>query len=207
MYEGTKKGGFVREMMKLQQSIITDEQIIEMYWQREEKAIQETDIKYGKFLFRVAYNILQDELDCEECQNDTYLGIWNIIPPTRPIVFPAFITKIMRNIAIDRYKQKTSKKRIPSEFQISMDDLCSVLHSDVSVEQEYEVKEIAKIISDYVRGLSDKRQYIFIGRFYMADEVSKIANELNISTSSVYKELEKIKEGLKIYLNERGVYI
>ena len=88
-----------------------------------------------------------------------------------------------------------------------MDDLCNILHSDVSVEQEYEVKEIAKIISDYVRGLSDKRQYIFIGRFYIADEVSKIAKELNVSISSVYKELEKIKEGLKTYLNERGVYI
>lgn len=85
-----------------QQEIIADEQIIELYWRREEKAIQETDKKYGQFLFRIAYNILHERLDCEECQNDTYLGVWNAIPPTRPTVFPAFITQIMRRIAINR---------------------------------------------------------------------------------------------------------
>ena len=89
---------------------LIDETIIEMYWQREESAIKETDIKYGQFLFRIAHGILHDRLDCEECQNDTYLGIWKAIPPTRPAVFPAFITRIMRRIAINKYKEKTSKK-------------------------------------------------------------------------------------------------
>ncbi|MBO5380297.1 MAG: sigma-70 family RNA polymerase sigma factor [Clostridia bacterium] len=193
--------------IEVEQTTITDQQIIEMYWLREERAIQETDIKYGKFLLRMAYNILHDQCDCEECQNDTYLGIWNTIPPTRPAVFPAFITQIMRNIAINRYKEKTSKKRIPSELQISMDDLNYALHSDISVEKEYEANEIGKIISEYIRGLSDRKQYIFVGRFYIADKIENIADELGISISSVYKEIEKIKQGLKIHLERNGVYL
>ena len=102
-----------------QQAVIADEQIIEMYWTRDEQAIKETDNKYGQFLFRIAYNILHDSLDCEECQNDTYLGVWNAIPPTRPNVFQAFITQIMRRIAINRYKEKTSKRIIKRQIKLT----------------------------------------------------------------------------------------
>lgn len=85
----------MREHTTTWQTTLEDKRIIELYWDRDETAIQETDNKYGKFLFKIAYNILNDRCDCEECQNDTYLGIWNAIPPTRPAVFPAFITQIM----------------------------------------------------------------------------------------------------------------
>lgn len=153
------------------QTIIDDEQIIELYWQRNENAIQETDKKYGQFLFRIAYNILHDRLDCEECQNDTYLDVWKAIPPTRPTVFPAFITKIMRRIALDRYKEKTAKRRIPSEYTVSMEDIKDTLHSNETVDSEYAAEELGKIISDYVRSLSDRQRYIFIDRFYLAEPV------------------------------------
>lgn len=190
-----------------QQEIIADEQIIELYWQREERAIKETDVKYGQFLFRIAYNILHDRSDSEECQNDTYLGIWNAIPPTRPVVFPAFITQIMRRTAIDRYKEKTSKKRIPSELTISLEELDNTLHRSDSVCSECEAKELGKIISDYLRGLSDRQQFIFIGRFYMAEPVQNIADDLGVSSSTVYKEIDKIKHGLKLNLEKNGVYV
>lgn len=190
-----------------QQAIIADEQIIELYWQREEAAIQETDKKYGQFLFRIAYNILHDRLDCEECQNDTYLGVWNAIPPTRPTVFPAFITQIMRRIAINRYKEKTSKKRIPSELTVSMEDVNETLHSDDTVETEYAAEEVGKIINDYVRELSDQQRYIFIDRFYLAEPVETIANDLSISVPTVYREIEKIKQGLKLHLERNDIFI
>lgn len=179
-----------------QQEIIADEQIIELYWRREEKAIQETDKKYGQFLFRIAYNILHERLDCEECQNDTYLGVWNAIPPTRPTVFPAFITQIMRRIAINRYKEKASKKRIPSELTISMEDVNGTLHGDDSVAVKYEMAEVGKIINNYVRELSDRQRYIFIDRFYLAESVETIATDLSISVPTVYREIDKIKHSL-----------
>lgn len=190
-----------------QNAVIADEQIIELYWQREEKAIQETDKKYGQFLFRIAYNILHDRLDCEECQNDTYLGVWNAIPPTRPVVFPAFITQIMRRIAINKYKEKTCKKNIPLEMTVSIEDVTDILHNDSSVEAEYEAEEVGKIINDYVRDLSERQRYIFIDRFYLAEPVELIANDLSISVPTVYREIEKIKQGLKLYLERNEVYI
>lgn len=190
-----------------QQTVIADEQIIELYWQREEKAIRETDKKYGQFLFRIAYNILHDRLDCEECQNDTYLGVWNAIPPTRPTVFPAFITQIMRRVAINRYKEKTSKKRIPSELTVSMEDVNAILHSDISVAAEYEAAEVGKLINNYVRSLSERQRYIFIDRFYLAESVETIANDLSISVPTVYREIEKIKQGLKLHLERNDIFI
>ncbi len=188
-------------------SMITDEQIIDMYWQRQERAIQETDRKYGQLLFRIAYNILHDRSDSEECRNDTYLRIWNLIPPTRPVVFPAFMTQIMRRTAIDRYKEKTSKKRIPSELTVSLEELDYTLQgSDLSCE-ESETQELSRLISDWLRGLSDRKRFIFIGRFYMAETVQSIAEELGVSSSAIYKEIEKLKQGLKTHLIRNGVYV
>lgn len=190
-----------------QQTVIADEQIIELYWQRNENAIQETDRKYGQFLFKIAYNILHDRLDCEECQNDTYLGVWNAIPPIRPIAFPAFITQIMRNIAINRFKEKTSKKRIPSELTVSIEDVNNILHSGDTVAAEYEAEEVGRIINDYVRQLPDRQRYIFIDRFYLAEPVETIANDLSVSVPTVYREIDKIKQGLKSHLERNDIFI
>lgn len=188
-------------------NIIADEQIIELYWSRNERAIKETDIKYGKWLFRIAYNILNDICDSEECQNDTYLGIWNTIPPTRPAVFIAFITQIMRNTAINRYKAKRSKKNIPTEYTVTIDELYNILQSENSVIEGYEAKELGRMISSYIKELSDKEQYIFVGRYYMADSVKTIAKELGLTESAVYKSLDKIKKELKNHLERNGVNV
>lgn len=87
--------------------------IIEMYWERDENAIRATDRKYGRLIFGLAFGILADKCDSEECRNDTYLAVWNAIPPTRPAILPAFITQIARRIAINRYKAGNAKKRVP----------------------------------------------------------------------------------------------
>lgn len=193
--------------MDKQHDFLSDAELIELYWDREERAIKETDMKYGQFLFRIAYGILHDRLDCEECQNDTYLGIWEAIPPTRPTVFPAFITQIMRRVAINKYKEKTSKKRIPSELTSSIEDYASTLASNDTVDSEYSAEEVGRIINDFVNELSERQRYIFIGRFYMADSVERIADDLNIAKATVYRELEKIKQELKFHLEKNEVYI
>lgn len=186
---------------------LCDEKIIEMYWQREERAIKATDIKYGQFLYRIAYGILHDRLDCEECQNDTYWGIWKAIPPTRPVVFPAFITQIMRRIAINKYKEKTSKKRIPSELTATIEDCENILVSSDTADGKYAAEEIGRIINDYVNELPERQRYIFIERFYMVESVENIADDLNIAIATVYRELDKIKQKLKLHLEKNGVFI
>ena len=140
-----------------------DEKIIDMYWERNPDAIQETDHKYGKVLRSVAYNILFDDLDCEECQNDAYLGIWNAIPSARPTVFSAFIMRIMRWTAISRYKEKSRKKRIPSQLTISLEDLADSISSDMQVEEECEAKTAAynQYVEDNTRnGFAPTQQYL-----------------------------------------------
>lgn len=199
------KGGYMKK--ENENKILSDDEIVDLYWARKERAIKETERKYSHFLFKIAYNILNDKSDCEECQNDTYVGIWNAIPPTRPAVFQAFIARIMRNIAINRYKEKMRKKTIPSEFTTSFEELYDSLCSTESVEEIVEAEEVGKIISEYVRGLSKNQQYIFVGRFYMADTIENIAKELGITTSSVYKAIYRIKKGLKSYLQGKGVYL
>jgi RNA polymerase sigma-70 factor (ECF subfamily) len=184
-----------------------DEKIVDMYWERNPDAIQETDKKYGKVLRSVAYNILFDDLDREECQNDTYLGVWNAIPSTRPAVFSAFIMRIMRWTAISRYKEKSRKKRIPSQLTISLDELADSISSGVQIEEEYESKQLGKLISDYVWSLNEKQRYLFVDRYYLAEPVEKTASDLSVSTQSVYRELRKIKQGLKEYLERNGVHI
>ncbi len=187
-------------------AVLSDEQIIELYWQRDDRAIKETDVKYGKILFKVAYNVLHDQCDSEECRNDAYLGVWNAIPPTRPKVFPAFITQIVRRAALNRYNEKNREKRIPPEFTVSVCELSEILSDGVSAESEYIARELGKAISDYVRSLSPKRRFIFIGRFYMVETVESIAQDLGLTSSAVYKELEKLKKGLKLHLERNGYF-
>ena len=196
-------------MSKCEQSSshLADEKIVDMYWERNPDAIQETDQKYGPLLKNVAYNILYDPEDCEECQNDAYLGIWNAIPSARPAMFPAFIMQITRRIAINRYKEKSRKKRIPSQLTISIEELESAISSGLSVEEEYDAKELGKVISEYIRQLSERQRYIFVDRYYMAEAVEKTAEDLGISPQTVYRELEKIKRGLKKYLEGKGIYV
>lgn len=187
--------------------VISDDKIVDMYWRKEENAIKETDKKYGQFLYRIAYNILHDSCDSDECKNDTYLSTWNSIPPTRPNVFPAFLVQIMRHIAINRYKEKNRQKRIPSELTVSMEEMTEILQSNESIDDYYNAKEVGKIISNYVRTLSERGQYIFIGRFYRSESVERLSEELSISIKTVYRELDKIKCGLKVYLEKNGVCI
>ena len=201
------KGKDIMSKRKTSQPAASDEQIIDMYWQRNPDAIQETDQKYGTLLRNVANNILFDSQDCEECRNDAYLGIWNAIPSARPVAFPAFIMQIMRRIAIDRYREKSRQKRIPSQLTVSIEELKQSISSGMPVDEAYEAKEIGRLITEYVEGLSDRQRYIFIDRYYLAEPLEKTAADLSISVRTAYREIEKIKQGHKEYLERNGVYV
>lgn len=183
----------------------SDEEIVELYWHRDENAIRITNDIYGVLLYNIANNIVQDPRDCEECRNDTYWGVWNAIPPTRPQSFRAFIVRILRNIAIDKYNEKTRNGRIPSELTISMEECQDFISSNEEVDANLSAKELGKEISCFLRSRNANDQYIFMNRFYLAEPIETIACELNITASAVYKKLTKLKRDLKIYLERKGV--
>ena len=186
---------------------IPDEKIVELYWQKNEEAIWITRDKYGKFLYRIAYNIVHDHLDCEECQNDTYLNIWNSIPPTRPRVFRSFIACVMRNVAINKFYEKTSKRRIPSELTISMEECQDFLSYNEKSTDELMAEDLGEMISAFLRSLNKRDQYIFMSRFYLVEPIEVIAKELNVTESTIYKKLTKLKANLKKYLEAKGVLL
>ena len=185
---------------------LPDEEIVELYWNRDEKAITATDDKYRQFLFTIAYNIVHDNLDCEECLNDTYLGTWNRIPPTRPNVFQAFLSRIMRNIAVNRYKHNTAAKRVPSELTVSLEELEHCMRSDLTVEEEVAIKRLGDALNDYLCALPERDRLVFMCRYYYADKVIEIADMLGISRNTVTKYLDNIREGLKEHLIEEGIW-
>ena len=113
----------------------------------------------------------------------------------------------MRRIAIDRYREKSRQKRIPSQLTVSIEELKQSISSGMPVDEAYEAKEIGRLITQYVEGLSDRQRYIFIDRYYLAEPLEKTAADLSISVRTAYREIEKIKQGLKEYLERNGVYV
>ncbi len=195
------------ENFNTEEKLLSDEEIIDLYWKREERAIKATDLKYGKYLYSIAYNIVHDKLDCEECLNDTYLGTWNRIPPARPNVFQIFLSKIMRNVAVDKFRKKTADKRVPSELVVSLNEFDDCIPREPSTDQMTEIEEIARILNDYVKGLSDIQAFIFVCRYYYSDRVDTIAKMLKYSPSTVYRELAKIRNGLRERFEKEGIEI
>ena len=186
---------------------MNDERIVELYWERDEKAIKETDFKYKKYLFSIAYNVIHDRLDCEECLNDTYLDAWNAMPPSRPNVLKAFLTTITRRIAIKRYHSKLKQNVIPSEMTVSLSELEDFIAGDEDVEADFDEERLGRVISDFVRSLPARRQFIFISRYYVADPIDTIASDLRLSRSMVNKELAAIRNALKEKLESEGYSI
>ena len=183
---------------------LDDAKIIELYWSRNETAIDETDFKYRKHLFSVAYHILGDRLDCEESLNDTYLGAWNAIPPQRPNALKAFLTTVMRRIAINRYHSKRKKRAVPSEMTVSLSELEDFISDDGDPSADFDAARLGHILSDFLRTLSDRRRFIFMSRYYMAEPIDQIAKELHLSRSMVNKELAAIRSALKETLESEG---
>lgn len=183
---------------------LDDGRIVELYWERDEKAIEETDFKYGKYLFTVVYNVLHDKLDCEECLNDTYLGAWEAMPPTRPGVLKAFLTTVARRIAIKRYHEERRQRRIPSEMTVSLSELEDFIAGEGDPSADFDAARLGRVISDFVSSLPERRRFIFMSRYYVAEPIDVIARDLGVSHSTVNRELAAIRGSLREALESEG---
>ena len=183
---------------------LADEQIIALYFAREETAISETSRKYGCYLLTIAKIILNNSEDSEECVNDTYYKAWNAIPPTQPRVLRAFLAKITRRTAFDRYDEANRLKRIPPEQMVSLSDFEGMIPNAVTPEKELEVRALGRVISVYLETISDRRLYIFLSRFFYVMPIANIAEKLGCSQSTVHKELAAMKQELRQKLRQEG---
>ena len=184
---------------------MNDPGIIELYFARDEEAIKQTDIKYGKLCHRVAYNILNNNEDSEECVNDTYIGVWNAIPPTRPNNFMAFVCKITRNLSLKRLEAMSRQKRSQA-ILASLDELAEVL-SDESIADGVSDEDIGKLISDFLRNEKSEIRDVFIRKYYFFDSIGDIARRYDFTESKVKNMLHHTRTKLKDFLIKEGIEI
>lgn len=192
---------------KQQNAYLDDEQIIDLYFAREERAIAETDKKYGAYLHTVAYNVLTNEQDAEECLQDTYLRVWNAVPPERPRVLSAFLAKITRNLALHRYEMDHRKKRVPGVSCLPIEEVQEILPSSYDPGAELQSAIVMKVINTYLKSTTRRRTYIFISRYFFSFSVSQIAERLICSQSLVRRELEVCKRELREILEREGITV
>lgn len=177
-----------------------DEYIVKLFFDRDRRAIEETDQKYGKYLFTVAKNILQNDQDGEECVNDTYLSAWNTIPPQKPASLKRYLCSIARNKAISKYRSQKAQKR--AGVTLCIDEL-----GEYAAPDERGSAEIRRVLDEFLKSSKPRDMTIFVYRYYYAYPVDKIANRYGISLQAVYKTLDKMKEQLRKRLNEEGITV
>ena len=182
-----------------------DLSIIELYFARDEQAIKETDAKYGRLCHSIAYNILNNNEDSEECVNDTYIGVWNTIPPTRPNNFMAFICRITRNLSLKRIEAVARQKRSQATI-VSLDELAEVL-PDERIAVGTTDEDIGKAISDFLRNEKVDVRNVFIRKYYFFDSIGDIAKRYGFTESKVKNMLYHTRNKLKEYLIKEGVEI
>lgn len=180
-----------------------DVQIIDLYFCRDENAICETDQKYGEYCFSIANNILHSKEDSEECVNDTYISVWNKIPPTRPNCFKAFISKITRNLSLKRLDYNMAQKRNPGLI-VSLSELEEMLPDD-KIYPDISDEQIKKLIVSFLKSEKPITRKVFIRKYFFFDSISDIARHYSYSESKVKSMLFHTRNKLKDYLEKEGV--
>jgi len=181
-----------------------DEAIVALYWERSEDAIKETDIKYGKFCYSIAYGLLHNEEDAVESVNDTYLEAWNSMPPHKPNYLSAFLGRITRHLSVDRFRKNHAEKRGGGEYPVLLDELAECISSKDSVEAQVELKELAKSINTFLRRLPTEKQQVFLRRYWYGDSMEELGNRFGFSTGKVKSMLFHIREKLQKHLEKEG---
>lgn len=182
-----------------------DKQIVDLYWERSEKAIKETAAKYGGYCYSIAINILNNSADAEECINDTYLSAWNSIPPHRPSVLSTFLGKITRRISIDKWRKSNAEKRGGGQTAIVLDELSECIPDKNSIEYTVEAQFLADIINSFVGDLQDKDRRVFLCRYFYLDSVESIAERFGYSQSKVKSILHRTRQKLRTRLEKEGL--
>ncbi len=183
-----------------------DTKIIDLFWKRDESAIQETADAYERYCHTIAFNILGIEEDVQECLNDTWLGAWNSIPPARPSCLSAFLGKITRNLAISKYRASHAQKRTGDRLSESLDELgeCVSASSD-NVSQTVDRHALEDAINQYLDTVSEKQRKLFVRRYFYMNSVAEIAQIYGLGQSDVKVTLMRMRRSLQKVLEEEGL--
>ena len=180
-----------------------DSRIIELYFARDERAIEETKASYGRLIYSVALAILDSRSDSEECENDTYIRTWESIPPTRPTYFSAFLSKVARNLALNRLRRESS--RAPLGTELIYEEMAEVLPDSVGdITEDIELRDA---INDFLSSLNKTKRQIFMKRYFYMRDIRTIAREMGVTVSGVKVTLHRVRNELRDFLESRGIVI
>lgn len=184
---------------------MNDDQILDLYWSRNEAAIAETEKAYGNKLSGLAYRILQNSEDSQECVNDTYLKAWQAIPPQRPVYFFAWLAKICRHFALGRLDWNNAAKRKAEVVQLTSEmELCI---PDSSRDRALDGQEIGQLLNEFLAVTPKESRMIFLRRYWYADSVAEIAARFGIGESKVKTSLHRTRNRLKVFLEKEGITV
>lgn len=184
-----------------------DKQIIDLYWARSESAISETANKYSKYCHTIAFNILHNNEDSEECVNDTYMRAWGAMPPQKPNRLSTFLGKITRNLALNKYEKYATTKRGGGQMPLALEELQDCIPATNSVEQTIEDAALAEIFNRFLAGLPTNTRKIFMRRYWYLSPIKEIAADYNYSESKVKMTLLRARNELKLLLEKEGVVL
>lgn len=184
-----------------------DKDIVALYWQRDQEAVGATQRKYGSYLTKIAWQILTDREDSEECVNDTYFRAWNSMPTQRPAVLATYLSKIVRGCAIDLFRHKHRQKRQASEYARSLEELEECLSGGDSTQEAVDLQLLGEAIDLYLRTLSPTARRAFIARYYYMDPVRAVAADQGLGLSQTKSLLRRTRLGLRAHLREEGFLV
>ena len=183
-----------------------DSRIVELFLERSEQAITELSNKYGGACLKVADSILNNRLDSEECVNDAYLAVWNTVPPQKPEPLFSYVCRIVRNLALKKYHEKTAQKR-NSVYDIALEEISDCFPASVSVEGEAEAKEVAAWIDRFLGTLDRESRIMFVRRYWHAESIEELAALFHKSRHYISVRLSRIRKALKQYLKKEGMFL
>ncbi len=183
---------------------MTDKSIVDLYFARSEKAIEETASKYGRYCYAIAYGILHSNEDAEESVNDTYMGAWESMPPHRPSILSSFLGKITRRISIDKWRRKHAEKRGGGEISLALDELAECVSTGEDVQTALDKKQLSLLIALFVKDLPDTEKKVFVRRYFHLDSTEAVAKRFGFSESKVKSMLYRIREKLRAVLIKEG---
>ncbi len=184
-----------------------DCQIVDLFWRRSEDAVAALSGKYAAYCYAVAWNILSNAEDAEECVNDTWLGAWNAMPPHRPSRLGAFVDKITRNLAFNRHRARYANKRGGGQLPLVLDELEQCVPVSPSAAQAVEDAELERLVDRFLRTLPQRDCNIFLRRYWYADALEAIANRYGLKVNTVKTSLFRSRGKLKRYLETEGIFL
>ena len=181
-----------------------DHAIVDLYWLRKPEAIQESGRKYGAYCKAIAFNILHNPQDAEECVNDTWLNAWNAMPDQRPSLLAPFLGKIARNLALNRYRANRAEKRGGGELPEVLDELAQCV-SDADTAKELEVSELEEAVNRFLHSLPERECSVFLRRYWFAEPMADIARRYGMRENTVRTSLFRSREKLRRHLEKEGL--